>query len=118
VAFHGRPRATGDIDCFVERSPANAAAVVRAIEHFGFGCLGLKAEDLLEPDIFVQIGREPSRIDLTNEIPGVTFEEVWRDRVPAVVEGVPVHFISKELLIRNKAATGRPKDIADLDRLR
>jgi hypothetical protein len=118
VAFHGQPRATGDIDFFFERTPENAERVVNAINAFGFASLGITVEDLLEPDTFCQFGFPPNRIDISNQISGVSFAEVWNERVDANVDGITLSFISKRHLIINKKATGRPQDIADVEKLK
>ena len=117
VAFHGYPRFTGDIDVFVGNSPENAERVARAIEHFGFESLGLQAADFSKPDAIIQIGFPPNRIDIITAIDGVSFAEAWKDRVPSELDGLPVSFISRALLIRNKQAAGRPQDIADIANL-
>jgi len=117
VAFHGHPRFTGDIDFFVDSSAENAEKLVRAIELFGFGSLGLKPEDFTRPDSVVQMGYPPNRIDIINEIDAVSFEEAWSSRLMAQLEGVPVAYIAKDLLIRNKKAVNRPKDFGDVSKL-
>jgi hypothetical protein len=113
VGYHGHPRTTGDMDVFIEVSDANARQIEAALSAFGFSSLGLTAKDFLEPDTIVQMGLPPNRIDLVTGIDGVEFEEAWASRVDDTLDGVPVHLISKELLIRNKRAAGRPKDVAD-----
>ena len=117
VAFHGHPRFTGDIDFFVESSAENAEKIIRAIELFGFGSLGLKPEDFTKPDGVVQMGYPPNRIDIINDIDAVSFEEAWASRLLTQLEGVPVAYIAKDLLIRNKKATNRAKDIGDVSQL-
>ncbi len=117
VAFHGHPRFTGDIDFFVERSPDNAARLERVLGDFGFGSLGLKAADFLQPESVIQLGRPPNRIDLLTSIDAVSFGEAWQRRVDADLEGLPVRFIGKEDLLANKRATGRPQDAADISKL-
>jgi len=117
VAFHGHPRFTGDIDFFVDSSAENAEKIVRAIELFGFGSLGLKPEDFIKPDSVVQMGYPPNRIDIINEIDAVTFDEAWASRLLTQLEGVPVTYIAKDLLIRNKKAVNRPKDLGDISKL-
>ncbi len=114
VACHGYPRFTGDIDFFVECSPENAAILERVLGEFGFGGLGLKAADFLEPETVVQLGRPPNRIDLLTSIHAVSFAEAWATRLSTRLDGLPVCVISKDLLIRNKKAVRRPQDVADL----
>lgn len=117
VAFHGYPRFTGDINFFVRVSPENAARLEGVLRSFGFGGIGITREDSLQPGTVVQLGRPPHRIDLLTAIDGVTFEEAWAGRVSADLDGLPVLMIGKRELLRNKAASGRPQDTADLDHL-
>lgn len=117
VAYHGHPRFTGDIDLYVEPVADNAERILAALSAFGFGELELAVRDFTDPDNIVQLGLPPNRIDLLTSISDVTFDQAWADRVSAQLDGVPVAFISKELLLRNKRASGRPKDLADLTEL-
>ncbi|HSL54982.1 MAG TPA: hypothetical protein VK868_11335 [Pyrinomonadaceae bacterium] len=117
LAYHGYPRYTGDIDLFIERSPENAQAILNAIQQFGFGDLGLSFEDFLQEDQIIQLGVAPNRIDLLTFLSGVEFQEAWATRVQGEIAGLSVPFISKELLKKNKAASGRLQDIADLEHL-
>jgi hypothetical protein len=117
VAFHGHPRATGDIDVFVEISQDNASKIARVLADFGFGGLGLSAQDFLAPKSIVQLGYPPHRIDILTSLSGVTFEEAKKRSVNAIVDGVSLVFIGRDDLLVNKAATGRPKDLADLQAL-
>ena len=115
VAFHGHPRYTGDIDLFVEPSDENSRRIEAVLDGFGFEGTGLKAADFVKEGVIVQLGVPPNRIDLITSIDAVGFEEGWANKVEATLDGVPVFFISKELLRKNKAATGRAQDIADLE---
>lgn len=117
VAKHGHPRSTGDIDLLVRTSLENATKLQDAFNAFGLESLGLKAEDFQSPGQIIQIGRPPNRIDIMTSISGVEFEEAWASREVGEIDGVPTLFISKELLVRNKRATGRAKDLADLAEL-
>ncbi len=117
VAYHGYPRYTGDIDLFIERSSENAQAIVNAIQQFGFEDLGLSAEDFLQEDQVIQLGVAPNRIDLLTFLSGVEFQEAWATRVQGEIAGLSVPIISKELLKKNKTASGRSQDIADLEYL-
>lgn len=117
LAFHGHPRYTGDIDILVGAAPENASRLEEVLREFGFGEAGLSARDFLEPEQVIQLGRAPDRIDLLTSITGVSFEEAWANRVPAELDGIPVSFIGRELLIRNKRATERVQDHADLEAL-
>lgn len=117
VAYHGYPRFTGDIDLWVRPSADNAARVLKALDMFGFGGLGLKVDDLVSPGKVVQLGYPPNRIDLLTAISGVTFDEAWADRVHGLLDDLPVDYLSLANLVRNKRASGRTKDLADLERL-
>jgi hypothetical protein len=119
LAVHGVPRATGDLDVWVRPNAANASRVWRALERFGapVGALGIEEADLALPDQVVQIGLPPRRIDLLTAISGVGFDEAWETRVERSVEGLAVPFLSRNLLIANKRATGRTKDLADVETL-
>ena len=117
VAFHGYPRFTADIDFFVAVSPENARRIEQVLIAFGFGAIGVSREDFLQPGNVVQLGRPPNRIDLLTSIDGVTFAEAWPNRVPAELDGLPVQLIGKADLLRNKAASGRAQDVADIERL-
>lgn len=117
VALHGHPRYTKDIDIWVEMSPENAVHLVAALEQFGFGSLGLGTADFLVPDQIIQLGYPPSRIDLLTTLPGVDFAECHASRVQVDVDGLPVCFIDLDNLKRNKRATGRHQDLADVENL-
>jgi predicted nucleotidyltransferase len=117
VAFHGHPRATGDIDIFVEISEDNASKIASALANFGFAGLGLTAQDFLLPKTIVQLGYPPHRIDILTSLSGVTFDEAKTRAVHVIVDGVSLVFIGREDLLVNKATTGRPKDLADLQAL-
>ncbi len=117
VALHGYPRYTKDIDIWIEMSPENAASIVKALDQFGFGSLGLQAADFLVPDQIIQLGYPPSRIDLITTPPGVDFVTCYASQVQVVIDGVQVDFIDLENLKKNKRASGRLQDLADLENL-
>src|ERR1051325_1584085 len=114
VAYYGYPRFTADLDLFIERSPENAERLVKVIERFGFGDLNLSAVDFLQEDQVIQLGVSPNRIDLLTFISAVDFQEAWVSREQAEIQGLSVPVISKEMLKRNKAASGRSQDLLDL----
>ncbi|HEY2842574.1 MAG TPA: hypothetical protein VGJ09_02950 [Bryobacteraceae bacterium] len=118
VAWHGYARFTADIDFLIRPGSANAELVVKTLRDFGFASLGVSREDLTQPDRIVQLGVKPNRIDLITSIAGVTFEEAWASRVAGTLDGLPVAYIGREALIRNKESTGRPQDLGDAHRLR
>ncbi len=113
VGFHGWPRFTGDIDFFVEPSEENARRIIEALRRFGFGSMDLSPRDFTQSGIVVQLGFPPNRIDLMTSIDGVDFSAAWKDRVAANIDQLPTNFISREHLLANKRAVGRPKDLAD-----
>ncbi|HEY2963007.1 MAG TPA: hypothetical protein VGJ37_11360 [Pyrinomonadaceae bacterium] len=117
VAYHGYPRYTSDIDLFVEKSAQNAERIVKAIHQFGFSDIGLSEEDFLRADQVIQLGVAPNRIDIMTSISGVSFEEAWTSRVLGEIGGLSLPFISRDILKRNKAASGRTQDLADLEHL-
>ena len=113
LAAHGHPRYTKDLDVWVWLGPENAQRILAAIEEFGFGDLGLTAGDFQEPDVMVQLGREPQRIDILTYASGLQFSEAYKNRVLVKIGKVDVPFISVDDLRTNKMATGRPRDLAD-----
>lgn len=117
VALHGHPRYTKDFDVWIEMSETNAARMVAALEQFGFGSLGLTAEDFLVPDQIIQLGYPPNRIDILTTLPGVEFSECYLSRIVVDIDGLPVNFIDLENLKRTKRASGRLQDLADLEYL-
>ncbi|MDA3832154.1 MAG: hypothetical protein PF495_02035 [Spirochaetales bacterium] len=118
VALHGHPRYTKDIDIWIELTPENADRVVQALEQFGFGSLGLRPADFLEPSQVIQLGYPPRRIDLLTSLKGVDFNSCYQDRTSIDIEGVNIDFIDLANLKKNKQATGRHQDLADLENLK
>ena len=117
MTFHSRPRATGDLDVWVEPTAANAARVIRALEAFGAPLQDLDAADLVTPGIVYQIGVPPRRIDILTSLTGLTFDEAWTGRVTGPFGDLECPFIGRAELTRNKRALGRPRDLADLEML-
>jgi hypothetical protein len=119
LAIHGHIRATGDIDIWVRPDPENAERVWRALVHFGapVEAMGLTVADLARPGIVYQVGLPPRRVDILTEISGVGFDEAWPARVTETVGSLAVPFLGREALIRNKKASGRAKDLADVESL-
>ncbi len=117
VAFHAKPRFTKDIDLFVNPTPDNAERLLLALKDFGFGDIDLAIEDFTTPGRVVQLGVAPNRVDLMTAIDGVTFAEAWAGRISGRFGQVPVFYLGKPELIRNKRASGRAQDLADLESL-
>lgn len=113
LATHGLTRATGDIDLWVRPSPENSKRVELALSRFGALLDGISAADFEMPDTIFQIGRTPVRIDIITAIDGVTFDEASQRRELKDLGGIQVPVLSRMDLVKNKRATGRPKDIAD-----
>jgi hypothetical protein len=117
VALHGYPRYTKDIDIWVQLSPENATNMIKAIDQFGFGSLGLQINDFLEPDTIIQLGYPPNRIDILTTLVGVDFDACYNDRVEIQIDEIDINFISLENLKLNKKSSGRFQDLADLENL-
>lgn len=119
LAVHGIPRTTGDLDVWVEPSAENARRVWRALAAFGAPLNEWRVgeADFALPDVVVQLGLPPYRIDVMTSITGVTFAEAWDGRLDGHLLDVPVPFIGRDAFIRNKRATGRERDKRDIDAL-
>lgn len=113
MAAHGFPRATGDLDIWIRCSVENAGRVWQSLRRFGAPLLDLSWEDLQTPNVVFQIGLAPRRIDLLTSIAGVEFHEAWTRRREVEVQGQTIPVIGLADLIRNKRASGRPRDAAD-----
>lgn len=117
VVLHGHNRMTGDLDLFIELSPTNAEAFCAAYHEFGLGRGEVTAADFLEEGKMIRAGFEPMRLEILNQISGVTFEECYPHRMEIEVEGIPIKFIGRDQLIVNKLASGRDKDLSDVKKL-
>lgn len=117
LAYHARPRYTKDIDAIIEPSRDNAVKILQALADFGFPITELTEEDFSQPDQILQLGHEPVRIDLVTSISGCSFDDVWKNKVNGHYGSVPVSYIGREELIRNKTASARPQDLVDVGTL-
>ena len=117
LAYYGAPRYTGDIDILVRPDSENAFRILSALDEFGFGSLGLAAEDFTAPDKVIQIGVTPVRVDIVTSLTGVSWEEAAKGRVAGTYGDLEVYYIGKKQFILNKRALGRKKDLADLEAL-
>lgn len=117
LAVLGRPRATGDLDVWIEATPTNAERAYAALGDFGAPLHALTVADLSVPGVVFQIGLPPLRIDILTQISGVDFATAWRRRRAATFGDVRVSIIGREDFITNKRASGRLKDLADAQRL-
>jgi hypothetical protein len=117
LAVHGFPRATGDMDLWVNPTAENSRRVLRALERFGAPLDDVTPEQFSTPDSVLQIGVAPRRVDVMSSITGVDFGEAWKRRLRVDVDGLELNILSREDQIINKRAVGRPQDNADADRL-
>ena len=117
LAAHGYPRATMDIDIWVLPALENAQAVLRALRRFGAPLHNLTVADLQRDDTILQIGVAPRRIDIITGASGLDFETAFSHSTATVVEGIRIRIPSIDDLIRNKRASGRTKDLADVEAL-
>jgi hypothetical protein len=121
VIYYGYARLTGGVDVFFEPTPANAKKLHGALTEFWGGRIpGLgSSEELRRPGVLFRFGVPPNRLELLNDIDGVTFDEAWRGRKSEPVRcgdaDVVVFYIGLQELIRNKRAAGRNKDLDDLE---
>ncbi|HNW59362.1 MAG TPA: nucleotidyltransferase [bacterium] len=117
VAFHGHPRYTKDIDIWLLPETKNIKNLLQALEDFGFASLELKIDDFLDPDQIIQLGYPPNRIDLLTDLQGVNFKTCYDNKIEVEIEDTKINFIDLENLKKNKKATGRHQDLADLEKL-
>ena len=115
LALHGRPRATGDLDVWIDPTPDNASRVMRGLAAFGAPLADVTVDDFSRAGVTFQIGVVPGRIDILTELTGITFAEAWPGRMRRPFGDVDVDFIGRDAFIRNKKATGRAKDLGDIE---
>jgi hypothetical protein len=114
LAAHGHVRATKDLDVWVRPGHENAARIISALAAFGAPTHTVTEHDFAAPGITFQIGVEPVRIDIITAVDGLTFEQAWPNHVVSQYGGERVFVVSRDDLIRNKRATGRPQDLVDI----
>ncbi|MFN9976352.1 MAG: nucleotidyltransferase [Phycisphaerae bacterium] len=117
VAAHGYPRFTGDMDVWIQTSSENAENVFQVCRQFGFNVPNLRVELFTDPKQLTRMGHPPLRIEILNSVSGLSFEHAWENRIESLWDGVPVMLISLRDLRINKQASGRFKDLADLENL-
>jgi hypothetical protein len=114
---YGAPRATGDLDIWIDRTAENAQIVYGVLAGFGAPLEALSVDDLQSEDLVFAIGAPPLRIGILTDASGIIFADAWKSRVEGFLGGIPVHYIGRDALIKNKRATGRTKDLADVEAL-
>lgn len=117
VGYHGYPRATQDLDVWINSTRLNATRIVAVLHQFGFGSPEVTTEFVLRPNNIIRMGEEPVRIEILNWASGVAFDECYRERIVDTLDGVEVSVIGLSHLKQNKKAAGRLKDLADLEEL-
>ena len=117
MAVHAVPRYTKDLDIWIAPTPENASAMVRVLAEFGLGGLGLGEGDFTDPDVVIQLGYEPNRVDFMTRIDGIEFVEAYPRRVMRAFAGLELPVIDRDSLIKNKRAAGRARDLADAEEL-
>ena len=121
VSLHAQPRATKDLDVFTKADPANAQAIYAALAAFGAPVENIRVEDLADRRSFIRFGHEPLAVDIHSDIPGVDFDAAWPRRVEVIIDpqsGLKAFFISRDDLIASKLASGRTRDLADVEEIR
>jgi len=117
LGVHGRPRATGDLDVWVEPTQDNAARIMAALRTFGAPLTGVTSDDFSRPGIVFQMGLPPYRIDVLTALSGLTFGQAWPGRTQTTFGPLTVDVIGRDAFIINKRATGRAKDLGDIEGL-
>ncbi len=117
LAYHGAPRFTGDIDILVHANTLNSRRIIQALSDFGFSFPDLNEDDFTKPDNVVQLGVPPARVDILTSISGISWEEAYAGKAAGTYGDIPVFFLGKKEYVANKKASGRKKDLADLEAL-
>jgi predicted nucleotidyltransferase len=118
LAFHGKPRHTGDLDIWINTTEDNAEKLIHTIKEFGLSSLGLTKSDFMQEGYVTQIGYPPLRIDILNSIDGVQFETAFLNKLLVDVNGIEIKYIGLRDFIDNKNASGRSQDIADVKEIK
>jgi hypothetical protein len=118
LAFHGAPRFTGDLDIFIRPTEDNVSKLLAALNDFGFGEAQVQPCDLLQHGKILELGRQPVQVHIMASISGVSWEQAWESRQSGTYGSAAICFLGRDAFIRNKRATGRAKDLADIEALR
>ncbi|HET7452903.1 MAG TPA: hypothetical protein VFL12_09190 [Thermoanaerobaculia bacterium] len=114
LSVYGIPRSTGDMDLWIRPSAENARRVWRALEAYGAPLADLSVADLTEPEVVLQFGVPPNRIDILTTLTGLDFDSAWGRRIPSRVENLDISVLGRDDFVANKRAVGRAKDLSDL----
>ena len=117
MAFHGKPRYTGDLDIWIDISESNAQKMLLVIEDFGFASLNFNKEDFLRENLINQLGYPPLRIDILTSIDGINFIDAYPQKQVILIEDFTANYIGLNDLIQNKNASGRQQDLVDINTL-
>ena len=117
MAFHGRPRYTGDLDIWINISEYNAKKMLKVLEEFGFSSLNFRKEDFLKENLINQIGYPPLRIDILTSIDGINFNDAYPQKQVITIDDFTANYIGLNELIQNKNASGRQQDLVDVETL-
>ncbi|HNR69737.1 MAG TPA: hypothetical protein PKN24_16950 [bacterium] len=117
VGYHGYPRATGDMDIWVGVSPRNAKKLVDVVKEFGFDLPEVDENLFLQKNKVLRMGNVPLRIELLTTLSGVDFQSCYKQRIVDTIDGIHIDIIDLENLIKNKKASGRHKDLDDVEKL-
>jgi predicted nucleotidyltransferase len=119
LAFHGKPRHTGDLDIWIGISENNANKMLQVLKEFGLTSPGFKKEDFLKPGYVTQIGYPPLRIDILNSIDGVEFRKAIQNMLRLEVDSdFMINYIGLNDFVKNKKASGRSQDLADIQEIK
>jgi hypothetical protein len=117
MAFHGKPRYTGDLDIWIDISETNAQKMLSVIKDFGFSSLNFDREDFLRENLINQLGYPPLRIDILTSIDGINFKDAYPQKQVIIIEDFTANYIGLNDLIQNKNASGRQQDLVDVNTL-
>ena len=117
VGVHGYPRYTGDLDIWINSTTENAKRAQVCVKDFGFSSYNLSVADFTKPGNIVQLGYPPVRIDIINQVDGVTFDEGFKNKKDVTADDLTLYFIGYDDLLKNKKKTSRPRDIDDIENL-
>jgi len=117
VGIHGYVRYTGDLDIWIKNTPENSTRVLKCVEDFGFSSYKLTVSDFTKKGNIIQLGYPPIRIDIINQVDGVSFEDCFANKKEVQLEDLTLYFIGYDDLLKNKKTTSRPRDIDDIENL-